>query len=325
MALSSLYPQIKHYVVRDIAYSIREVIRVLDRGGRLNELFDLKEFKKIQDEIYELYNKDAAMVLFLNDILQQEGQERYYEVLRKEITKFKQALILSETIVRSKNNLQIVRHGIWIQVNPEYAVDAKRRLYINCQPEYINHVVNYLATYLAQGHAKYIFKFPDANSIRLNAPAELVRADKLVIYYENDAQTHEFLIKILQTLRHYLRIDVPLFTHKIENGIAFAYEPPPEVHEYVQEHTGERASFGMFMALVIARYLQAWVVAHRRCPDCKERLPVGAMVCPRCGAPVAQRRADMHDIPNEQEIKTIAEEIFTFKLKQRHNFQFEPR
>ena len=233
MALSSLDSQTEHKVVLNIAYSIREVIRVLTSKGELNELFNPAKFKKIQDEIYELYNKDAGMILFLNGIIQQEGLERYYEILRQENTKFKQALLQSEYIVKSKNNLQIVRHGIWIQVNPEYAVDAKRRLYVNCQPEYINHVVNYLAKYLAQGHAKYIFKFPSAQSIRLDVPAELVRADKLVIYYENDAQTHEFLIKILQTLRPYLRIDTPLFTHKIENGIAFAYEPPPDPHTYI--------------------------------------------------------------------------------------------
>lgn len=250
--------------------------------------------KKLADIIYKLYHVDPKITFFFRDIFGEEAKEQYAEKIRQLnelfVNRLKQTLAIVET---HRDRLNVYIWGGWVQVNPKTEVNVTRRMYLNCDPEYINIVIADLVKLMLVGfgHAhtpQIIFKFPDPARV---SKSMLIRADKVVIYYGDDPVTHEILRDWVGSMAKFFREHVPLFTRKEREGVGFAYEPPPEQQEYAKLHTGEMTPFGGFMALVIARYLYAWCQLHKK-------------------------------IPHSGEIVRIAAEIFEEKLIKKHKYKF---
>jgi len=256
---------------------------------------------KLQSIIYNLYHRDPKLAGYFNDIKGIEVKTEYAEEVRKLDTIFKDRLKQAYDLVHIHTDMFTIntrnRGGSltgWVQVNPKFDLDVTRRMYLNVMPEHINLVVFALVNLMLHGFQsnklpQIIFKFPNPVC---GTQRELIRADKVVVYYGNDAETHKILSEWSHAMGKYFHSDTPLFTTKIVDGVGFAYEPPPEQHEYTVKHTGEMASFGSFMSLVIGRYLHAWILHNKK-------------------------------IPNDAEMHQIAAEIYHYKLMKEHKYKFE--
>lgn len=286
-------------IIGDITHAISECLNFISKHdpqvySQLTLLPDKKAIEeKLKDIIYKLYHVDPKMTFFFRDIFGEEAKEQYAEKIRQLnelfVNRLKQALAIVE-MHRDRFNVDI---DWWVQVNPKTEVNVTRRMYLNCDPEYISIVIADLVKlmFVGFGHAntpQIIFKFPNPARV---SKSMLIRADKVVIYYGDDPVTHEILRDWVGSMAKFLREHVPLFTRKEREGVGFAYEPPPEQQEYAKLHTGEMTSFGGFMALVIARYLYAWCQQYKK-------------------------------IPHGGEIVIIAAEIFEEKLIKKHKYKF---
>ncbi|MFH1181463.1 MAG: hypothetical protein V1702_00735 [Candidatus Woesearchaeota archaeon] len=287
-------------VITDIELAIRECLSVL-RAHFPQIYLELiaRRYNKggvetpVSHIIYRLYNADPKIAQYFKDILGNEVKEQYSERVKALNKFFIEALERARYIVEQYRSVLDINYGSgWIQVNPKGRLETTRKMYLNCEPAYIDKVIGELVKLMIHGFVNtrpaIIFKFPNPSNADMRV---LIRSEKIVVYYGNDQLTHGVLADWAGMMSKYFRENAPLFTKKAREGVAFAYEPSPDQQEYAREHTGEEASFGYFMSLVIARHLYTWCILHQR-------------------------------IPGAIEIRQIAIEIFEDKLMAKHKYKF---
>lgn len=288
-------------VIRDITGILKETIKQLQARHELYLLLDDSNKKRIMYFMYDLYNVDNYIARELQDIAAREGQAARDIEKDRLHSAFKQQLEKAYNLVKNHHPSLRIDCGYWIQVDPPQSIEVRRRIYLNCRPEYIDTIVRVLLQYLLTNQARFVFKFPNFDDVRINGRLHqphndcLIRADKVVVYYGNDEPTHRVLEQFVQRYKNFLHPDQPLFTNRLVEGAGFAYEPTEDMHGYFGTHiktkdpvTGreepERASFGQFIALIATRYLIAWAMKHMLvCPICHRGAEITHKMCGGCG------------------------------------------
>lgn len=287
-------------IINDIAHAIKETLQALKKyepetySELSAEQSDSKKIKrKLSNIIYKLYHADPKMAKYFADIFTLKIKEQYKNEVIRLNTVFRDRLHQALNIVKRHADDFIILRDFWVQVCPKTGVKIVRRMYLNCDPEHINIVIYDLMLLLEGAFSKgkkpkITFKFPDYKTVEMK---ELIRADKIVIYYGDDRATYKLLNDWVEKVGHFLHKDAPLFTRVEKEGVGFAYELSPKHQDYAKMHIGDTTSFGGFMALVIARYLHSWSMEHGH-------------------------------VPKGSEIVQVAEEIYHLKLKGVHKFVF---
>jgi hypothetical protein len=291
-------------IINDIRYALVECVNYLlrtrpDVGSRLTDQRDgyRKEFETwLGEQVYRIYVRDRTMAGYFDDIHGYKIKAEYLNDVNQLHAEYKAKLETAWGVISHyRDRLNLSADGLWLHVSPKgLPVTVKRRLYINCNPKHVDEVIKRLVQLMvtgfgASGPARIYFKFRDYRFVQ---PRNLIRADRIVVYYEDSPVTHEILRDWVTSIRQFLHPTEPLFTRQAVNGTGFAYEPLPEHQEYAKMHSGEEASFGQFIALVIARYLYPWCLRNRRLPR------------------------------TSADFQQIAREIFYGKLINKHHFTF---
>ncbi len=215
-------------------------------------------------------DSDPNIMQCYRDFIYNVVKEEYREEVERLSDVFKNKLAAAFLTAREhKDVLGVSIRGAWVYVSTPYNPAVRRRMYLNCVPEHMDTVVRELINLMLcsfQGKLQqYIaFKFPFFSKIER---IHLIKADKIIVYYEDGPDTHEILQRWARSMSKYFHSDAPKFTRQEIDGVGFAYEPLPEHKEYAKEHGEEEVSFSGFMALVIAEHLYSWCISHQKIPD----------------------------------------------------------
>jgi hypothetical protein len=319
-------------IIGDIEYVIQYLIEVLKKRNQLDLLYKGKHGSTdISKYIYRLYSRlGSPFQTHLLDILDLIVNPDSSSYITKVLSEYKKSLSKAEHVIKECEFANVFKQGGWVGMTIIGNLGGvKRRLYVNCDPAHVHKVMETLmkahtehgffrrcrhcGAYFTTRPGKELpsgkryagnkcpnpdclkerkgiiqLKFSDPDTADIT---DLVRTDKIVLYLDDDPISLKIAVSVLKKCEGYLNEEVPKFTNKLFKGIGFAREPGEEHKRYVKEHMREIASFGKFMSLVISRYLVAWAVKRRRIPD-------------------------------KNEIREIAKEIYHYKLKERHMYDF---
>ncbi len=263
---------IEETLPQDVEAMVRETVRVLKKFhaksipslvyGEISK----EKAKELHKIIYNLYCIDSSMHKYIVDIYTLEIKEQYKEKVEKINERFMIALEQAHQIIEKyRERFTELEKKEWIicTLKGVSKNDITRRMYLNCEPDHILTVVLSLMNWAEKYKMNVIFKFPNYKSVTF---AELIRADKIVIYYGESGRTHELLRDWVGSVRTFLRPARPMFTRIEREGAAFAFEPTPDQHAFYYNTIGKESSFGSFVALVVAWGILSWSVSHTHLP-----------------------------------------------------------
>lgn len=244
--------------------SIRKDVQlILQLLRRRRKSYSLDNPEELGSDIYNYYHSHSRETI-KEEVMLVKGKLRETMIALNSLGTFK------SEFDRKKDGF--VRFYSW---NPDEDLDEKIidscsvRIYLNPKLEHFKDVIVDLILFYSRlrpnWKAPLMFKIPFWANLQ---PIMVERSDKIVIYANPENRLIERLVARIKSYPNdYFGDAIPLFTHRVRNGVGKSYEPKEEnvFVRLLRRVTGKEdlyLSYGKYMAMLIARGIQMAVISE---------------------------------------------------------------
>lgn len=233
-----------------------------------DDIFSGPQRDQIKDLLYNIYAFDFDYLKKVNNAVDQVPVVS----LDRDLKAYKEASNLAKQSCFDSNRLGkcsdcFVDSGGWFWGSSPVRLDRSimtLRVYVNVKiewlPQFVSDVLESME-YFTSKQIFFRFKFVDPKFANMD---DLLRPEKIVFYLVETGDLSEFKV-FLEKRKHYFRRDVPKFTSKIMNGVAFG----PNAGLDAEKHYGTN-SFGEIVSIILSERLLSFYVGNGRLPNPNE-------------------------------------------------------
>ncbi|GEM_PF-5825558 len=298
-----------------IVFVLKNLFEYAQKQGSLDLFLDQNQVNKIIYRLYYLrHDFKEKFVDAIAEIIDPSWQDNLDEQMA--IFKLAlERVSLSAQTKRSLYFVGGEKEDSFAHIYPQFSKEegqkyfelSNARIYLNVSPQFIADLLIPLLSYIEQAialpvlcnkcgfdkTARVLFcpkcknvlekgvpgemKFQDYRMIESNDYVAMLRADKVVLYFNATSQNIKKILSWLKEDQYIFELldgqKPPLFTKPLLRGKGIGYAPEPtakQVERYAKERGKTRAAFSSLMRHIIATHVYLWYKREKRDPTLNE-------------------------------------------------------